>query len=378
MEAPFIFGKLATDDEYTDRQEEMQLLKNNFTSLINTIIISPRRWGKSTLVNRVAESFKKDRKAKTVICRLDIFNCRTEQQFYNAYANAILKSTTSAWEEFVSGVTKYLGKFIPKLTFSDVSQTYEFSFGLELKDPHLSIDEILDLPQKIAMDTDRKIVVCIDEFQNVHAYPDSLAFQQQLRAHWQLHSKVCYCLYGSKRHLLMNIFNEYEMPFYRFGDMHFLQKIKREEWVKFITKRFKATGKHISAALSGKIADTMQNHPYYVQQYSQQIWLRTQDECNEKILDEALNGLIDQLSLLFTNIIDSLKARQISFLLAIVDGETSFTSQETLQKYNLGSSANVKNLKNALLEKDIIDIIDSKNIEIQDPVFQLWIKKRFT
>ena len=377
MEAPFIYGKLAISDNYTNRRDEMQLLKNNFTGLINTMIISPRRWGKSTLVNQVAEVIKSERDTGIVICRLDIFNCRTEEQFYQAYANAILKSTTSAWTEFVGSVKKYMGKFLPKISFSDAAQTYELSFGVELNESKLSFDEIIDLPQQIANDTGKKIVVCIDEFQNIHEYQDTLAFQRKLRAHWQLHNNVCYCLYGSKRHLLMHIFSGYDMPFYKFGDILFLQKINRADWVAFITGRFEATGKHISETLSGRIADTMQNHPYYVQQYSQQAWLRTESECTETILDEALNGIIDQLSLLFTNIIDSLTARQIAFLAAIIEGETNFTSKPTLQKYNLGTSANVKNLKNALLEKDLIDILPQKRIVLQDPVFVLWMKKYY-
>ena len=377
METPFIYGKLAIADSYTDRQIEMELLKNNFMSLINTMIISPRRWGKSTLVNRVSELIKCQHNTEIVICRLDIFNCRTEEQFYKAYANAILKSTTSAWDEFVDGVKKYLGKFLPKISFSDATQSYELSFGFVLKESQLSIDDLLDLPQQIAIDSGKKIVVCIDEFQNIHYYHDTLAFQRRLRAHWQLHSNVCYCLYGSKRHLLMNIFNGYDMPFYRFGDIFFLQKIGRDDWIKFITGRFKVTGKHISETLSTKIADTMQNHPYYVQQYSHQVWLRTEIECTEIILNEALDGLLDQLSLLFTNIIDSLTARQISFLKAIVEGEINFTAKNTLQKYDLGSSANVKNLKNALLEKDLIDILPHHKIELQDPVFYLWMKRMY-
>ncbi|MCL2435972.1 MAG: ATPase [Lentimicrobiaceae bacterium] len=375
METPFVYGKLATLGNYTNRQKELQLLKNNFVNLINTTIISPRRWGKSSLVNHVSQIIQKEHNTEIIMCHLDIFNCRTEEQFYKAYANAILRSTSTKWEEFVAGVKKYLGRFLPKISFSDATQAYELSFGIELKEAELSLDEILDLPQQIASDTGKKIVVCIDEFQNINEYGDSLAFQRKLRAHWQLHNKVCYCLYGSKRHLLMNIFNSYEMPFYKFGDILFLQKISREDWVKFISERFTATGKQISDTLSGKIADTMQNHPYYVQQYSQQVWLRTDVKCTEMIMEEALEGLIDQLSLLFTNIIDSLAARQIAFLTAIVAGETNFSSKEVLKKYDLGTSANIKNLKNALLEKDLIDILPHKTIELQDPVLLLWLKK---
>jgi energy-coupling factor transporter ATP-binding protein EcfA2 len=375
MEVPFVFGKLALDDEFSNRQKEIQLLKNNFLSLTNTIIISPRRWGKSTLVHRASQIIHSEQNTKIVICHLDIFNCRTEEQFYKAYANSILKATSTAWNEFVEGVKKYLGKYLPKISFSDAAQSYELSFGFELMESHLSVDEILDLPQQIAIDTGKKIIVCMDEFQNIHAYRDTLAFQRKLRAHWQLHTKVGYCLYGSKRHLLMNIFNRYDMPFYKFGDILFLQKINREDWVRFISERFRASNKLISEALSGKIADTMLNHPYYVQQYSQQVWLRTEYACTEAILDEALNGIIDQLSLLFTNIIDSLTARQIALLVAIVEGESNFSSKETLQKYDLGTSANVKNLKKALLAKDLIDILPQKQVVLQDPVFQLWLKK---
>ena len=377
METPFIYGKFAIVGNFTNRQKEIQLLTSNFNNLINTMIISPRRWGKSTLVNHVSELIKSERNAGIIICRLDIFNCRTEEQFYKAYANAILKSTTTAWDEFVAGVKKYLGKFFPKISFSDAAQTYELSFGIELKETQLSLDEILDLPQQIAADTGKKIVVCIDEFQNIHEYHDTLAFQRKLRAHWQLHSQVCYCLYGSKRHLLMNIFNSYDMPFYRFGDILFLQKIGREDWVKFISGQFRATGKFISETLSGEIADRMQNHPYYVQQYSHQVWLRTENECTEAILNDALDGIIDQLSLLFTNIIDSLTARQIAFLTAITEGESNFTAKETLKNYNFGTSANVKNLKNALLEKDLIDILPQNKIELQDPIFFHWLKKEY-
>ena len=377
METPFIYGKLATADSYTNRRKEMQMLKNNFSGLINTIIISPRRWGKSTLVNRVSEEMRNERNTGIVICRIDIFNCRTEEQFYKTYANAIMKTATMAWDEFVDGVKKYLGKFLPRITFSDAAQTYELTFGVELKESQLSLDEILDLPQQIATDKGKKLVVCIDEFQNIHAYHDTLAFQRKLRAHWQLHSHVCYCLYGSKRHLLMNIFSSYDMPFYRFGDILFLQKISREDWIRFIIERFSVTGKNISEPLSAKIADTMQNHPYYVQQYSHQVWLRTENECTEAILAEALDELTDQFSLLFTNIIDSLTARQIAFLTAIVEGETNFTSKDVLKKYDFGTSANVKNLKKALLEKDLIDILPRHKIELQDPVFLLWLKCRY-
>lgn len=374
MNTPFIYGRIADKENFTNRVNEVELLTQNFNSLINTIIISPRRWGKTSLVNRVS-SILSEKNKEILICQVDIFNCRTEEQFYTAYANALLKTSTTAWEGFVSSVKKYLSHLAPIVSISDASQTYELSFGVELKGNKLSYDEILDLPEVLAADTGKKMVVCIDEFQNVNEYDESLAFQRKLRSHWQRHTSTCYCLYGSKRHMLLDIFNSYDMPFYKFGDILFLQKISREEWVKFIFKRFRDTGKHISEELCGEIADKMKNHPYYTQQLCQQVWLRTTSgECTNKTVETAFESLIGQLSLLFTNIIDSLTAKQINFLLAVADGVVNFSSKEVLTKYRLGTSANIKNLKKAALEKDLIDILSGNIIELQDPAFEYWIK----
>ena len=373
METPFLYGRIAEEVNFTDRESEVQQLIRHFDNLINTTIISPRRWGKTSLVNRVSDLITKSDK-EILFCHVDIFNCRTEEQFYEAYANAILKTTTNAWDEFVAGVKKYLGRFVPSVSFSDTTQTYELSFGLKLKENQLSFDEILDLPQVIANDIQKKIVVCIDEFQNINEYDEPLAFQRKLRSHWQKHSLVCYCLYGSKRHMLLNIFNDYNMPFYKFGEILFLQKIKREDWVKFISKRFADTGKYISEELCGQIADLMKNHPYYTQQLSQQVWFRTTKKCTKEVLDDAFTGLIGQLSLLFTNVIDSLTPKQINFLIAVADGVANFSTKEILEKYQLGTSANIKNLRKATLEKDLIDILPGNITEIQDPAFEYWLK----
>ena len=373
MEAPFVYGRIADDLNFTDRKNEVALLTQNFKNLINTVIISPRRWGKTSLVNKCAKLLSAETK-NTLVCHVDIFNCRTEEQFYTAYANALMRVSTSAWEEFVAGVKKYLSRMAPTVSLSEGSQSYELSFGIGFKDNRLSYDEILDLPQQIAKDKGKKIIVCIDEFQNINEYEDSLAFQRKLRAHWQTHTSVCYCLYGSKRHMLLSIFNDYSMPFYKFGDILFLQKIERKDWVAFISQRFADTGKQISDELSGMIADKMKNHPYYTQQLSQQTWLRTSKECSEAIVNEAFNSLIGQLSLLFTNIIDSLTSRQISFLIAVADGVVNFSSKDILKHYQLGTSANIKNLKKATLEKDLIDILPGNTIEIQDPAFEYWLK----
>lgn len=377
MEAPFVYGRIAEKENFTDRLQETELLIQNFNNLINTIIISPRRWGKTSLVHKAAQRLELADK-NIHICQIDIFNCRTEEQFYKIYANTILKAGTSAWDDFIAAAKKYLGKFIPLVSLSDGSQSYEFSFGIDFRDTKFSYDEILDLPEVMAKETGKKFIVCIDEFQNINEYEDPLGFQRKLRSHWQKHTSVGYCLYGSKRHMLLNIFNSYEMPFYKFGDVLFLQKIKEKDWTEFISKRFSDTKKSISDNLCANIVELTKGHPYYTQQLSQQVWLRTAKNCSQQIIEEAFQGLVGQLSLLFTNILDSLTPKQISFLIAVANQESNFSSKAVLAKYQLGTSANIKNLKKATLEKDLIDILPEEKIEMQDPIFEYWLKNIYS
>lgn len=372
MNIPFIYGKIADKENFTDRVTEQELLYQSFFSLVNTVIISPRRWGKTSLVNQVVQRFEKDK--SIMICQIDIFNCRTEEEFYKAYANAVLRAGSTAWDDFLASARKYLGRLLPTVTLTDLAHTHELSFGLDFKENKLTYDDILELPHTICQDTGKRIVVCIDEFQNINEYDDPLAFQRKLRSHWQRHTQVCYCLYGSKRHMLLDIFNSYNMPFYKFGNILFLQKIKREEWITFIQERFADSGKSISPESCGLIADLMKNHPYYTQQLSQQTWLRTTTTATPEIINQAFLDIIGQLSLLFSNIIDALTPKQISFLTAIANGVTNFSSKEVLTKYQLGTSANIKNLKKVATEKDLIDILPGNKIELQDPPFEYWLK----
>lgn len=374
MDIPFVFGKIADGEDFTDRVVDTEKLKNNFRGLVNTIIISPRRWGKTSLVNHALEQMGDDK--EYLVCKVDIFNCRTEAQFYQTYVNAILKASYSKMDDFIAAAKKYVGSFGPKLTLSDCSMQYELALGVDFKDKQYSYDEILDLPQKIALEKGKKFIVCIDEFQNVSSYVDSLGFQRKLRSHWQTHNRVGYCMFGSKRHILLDIFSNYEMPFYKFGDIMFLDKIGEEDWVKFIVSRFADTGKKISETVARLITQKVDCHPYYVQQLSQLAWLRTQKNCKESIVDEAFESLVGQLSLLFSNLVDSLTAKQISFLQAVAYGEKNFSSREVLTKYQLGTSANIKNLKKAMQDKDLIDVLPDV-ITLQDPVFAYWLKEKY-
>ncbi len=370
MKTPFVFGKIATADNFTDRDKETALLVSNFQSLINTIIISPRRWGKSSLVSRAAE-FAATQDAKLKICKIDLFNVRSEGHFYELLARNVLKATSSKWEESVESTKKFFSRLVPKIVITGEMQN-EVMLSFDWDELKSDPDEILDLAEKIAAAKGIKLVVCIDEFQNISEFDKTDFFQKRLRSHWQQHQNVSYCLYGSKRHMMLDVFTDSSMPFYKFGHLLFLDKIDTPSFVEFIVERFESTGKYISKELASLIVGMADNHPYYVQQLAQQVWLRTADECSKEIVDDAHLSLVEQLSLLFVTITESLATNQINLLKAILSGEKALSSQESIKKYRLVSSSNINRSKKSLIEKDILD--DRAGvIEFQDPMYKFWL-----
>jgi len=375
MNIPFVYGKIVEDADFTDRTDETAHLMGNFLSLTNTAIISPRRWGKSSLVAKAIKATQVEQK-DILFVRMNVFKCDNPQEFYSLFAKKILEDISSSSEALLANAKEFIARLFPKLTIGDPLSQYELSLGVDLRNDPIG-EDILDLPQQIATKKRKKVVVCIDEFQQIGEFRDTLKFQKTLRTHWQDHSDVAYILYGSKKHMMLHIFGEYNSPFYRFGDMMFLPKIANEEWQKFIVERFKETGKSITPDLAGYLAEQVENHPYYVQQLAQYTWLRTTDICSETIINQALQAMLDSLNLQFVNLMDTLTEKQRSFLCAVSEGVKNLSATATLQRFQLGTSGHIRILKDALTKRDLIEVT-GKEIEMQDPLLKRWIVQEYS
>ena len=176
--------------------------------------------------------------------------------------------------------------------------------------------------------------------------------------------------------MMLNIFGEYKSPFYKFGDIMFLPKISNGDWRIYIMDRFRESGKTIDSDVAGYLAQSVENHPYYVQQLAQLSWLRCEETCTKETVDGALSRLLDSLNLQFMNIMDSVTDKQKSYLCALADGVSKMTSSHVLSSYKLGTNGNVRIIRNALMKRDLIDV-EGKSVQIQDPVFKLWIQRQY-
>lgn len=371
MDKAFIYGMSVEGKNFTDRELETKRLQLNFENGMNSILISPRRIGKTSLVKKVKSLTEgKDR----IVVFMDIYKCRSEYEFYEKFASSVIQATSTKMEQMVQTAKEFIMSITPKITYSpDPGTEYTLSLGITPKTN--TPEEILDLPERIAQKKGIQMVVCIDEFQQIGEMPDSLTVQKTIRSVWQHHRNVCYCLFGSKQHLMNNLFYSRKMPFYQFGDMFFLKKIPTEKWVPFITSRFKDAGKQISEKLAERICQTVDNYSSYVQQLAWNVLVVSDSIVTEQTFQEGLEATFAQVTPFFVELTANLTTYQMNLLRAICSGfHEDFGKKEVTSQYDLGSRSNLVKLKKALIEREIIEQTED-GLFISDPLFERWFKQ---
>ncbi len=370
MEKAFVYGMSVEGENFTDRVKETKRLKMDLENGINVILVSPRRIGKSSIVRKVTKEITSS-KIKTVF--MDIYDCRSEYDFYNRFASELLKQTATKTGQVIENIKKFLVRLTPKISFSPEPMS-DFSLSLGITPQNYKPEEILQLPEIIGQAQGVHIVVCIDEFQQIGEMSDTLTIQKRLRGIWQHQRNVSYCLFGSKKHLMNKLFQNRKMPFYQFGEMMYLDKISTEDWVPFICSRFESQGKQISAEFARLICETVENNSSYVQQLAWNVMAETEKVTTKEDFNRGVDALLAQCSALFEEQLKGLTGYQINFIRALCDGVSSdFGSKAILETYNLGTKSNISRIKTALLSKEMIDY-DKDHVFLEDPVLKIWFK----
>lgn len=375
MKNPFQYGKVAEQENFIDRDVDRRFLKDILYSGTNVILISPRRWGKSSLVKKAMAELR-DEHPEVKVVHLDAFPITSSQEFYAVFAREVLKATSSHIEALMDNVGRFLKNIAPKVSFSPEPMS-EFSFSIEFGDKDFNPAEVLSLPERIAEDKGIQIIVCIDEFQRLARLVDYDKLESQMRSVWQHQQRVSYCLYGSQRHMMSDIFDSPEKPFYRFGQMYNLKKIASEDWVRYIQDRFKVTGKEISLELAQKITDIAECHSWYVQQIASAVWNFANVQASEESLGKALEWCIDVNGEAYQRLCENFTESQIGLLRAIASGETKLSASQTISKYRLGTSASVIKNKRQMANNDVITLSKTAPPQFLDPIFGLWFRQNY-
>ena len=375
MEKSFVYGVAVTDYNFTGREEETRRLKQNFENGINSILISPRRWGKTSLVDHVCRQLEN---SNIITVRLDIFGCKSEYDFYNVLVAAVLKQTASKIQLWMDEAKDFLARLTPRINIP-IDSTSEISVSLGITPETHSPEEVLNMVEVIAKRKDRHIVVCIDEFQQVGEFENSRSVQAKLRAAWQHHHYTSYCLFGSKRHMMSSMFLSRNMPFYQFGDLMWLQKIPISDWTDYIVSHFESAGRRISNETAIKICESVDLYPSYVQHLASIVLNNTPvgETATAEHLPSAIKELISTNEALYMQQIEPLSGYQMNLLRAVVSGiHSGYNEKKVRSQFDLGSPSNIVRLRDALIERDLL-FSEMRQLYPTDPVFSLWFKQRF-
>lgn len=367
----FIFGKPVEGEYFTDREADARRLAANFRGGVSTFLLSPRRWGKTSLIKKVMREVQSD-ELKVVF--VDVFKCKSPIDFAETVASAVLSQTASKTEEFLENAKAFLGRVNFGINISpDPLSVFDVKLGLA--DDKSDISNALSVPERVAAKKGIRLLVCIDEFQQIGEFNDTMSFQKELRTIWQHQGNVTYCLFGSKNHMMERLFDTPDKAFFKFGDIMYLKTIPLNYWQEFISGKFNGAGKSITPGQIEYICNVVNYHSSYVQQLCWYVFLSSSDVVTDDDVKIGIEELISQNTSLFESWTENLSAYQMRLLTALADGiHEGLSSAEIISRYRLVSSANVVAVKKSLLEKNLI-YAEGRKLYLTDPVMGMWLRR---
>jgi len=225
MRNPFVYGKVARGECFADRAREVEELSADILAGQNVILFSPRRYGKTSLILEVLDQL---RTQGVLTVYLDLFRITSEEEFVAAYAREIARLCGGGMKAVLKKVRELLPRLIPRVSLKGEGFEVEFTFDLRVEREPLLAD-LFEAVATIARERGRPAAVVFDEFQEIARWDKGEKIQRTMRAHFQHHPEVSYVFMGSKRHLMHELFQNKNRPFYRFGKHFPLGKIPKEE-----------------------------------------------------------------------------------------------------------------------------------------------------
>lgn len=376
MDNPFIFRAYQTKELFCDRQEELKSLVTNTLSSADTTLIAQRRIGKTGLIYRLIDEIRMQNLPVLPIY-VDIFATRSLEDFVKVLSTAIMNAIPER-----SSIGKKFAMFIrslrPIITYDPLTSTPQIQLTLHSEDEQ---KQTLSGLLTFLDGHDKKVLLAIDEFQQIREYPEKNV-EAMLRTIIQTLNNVTFLYCGSKRHMMLDIFGGERNPFYRSTAFVTLQKLDREIYAEFITKHFRDGGFDIDDAAVDYILDWTRRHTYFTQRLCHTVYDMAQGTVDVALVKQAAAHILQSDSVVFGQYQQLLTAGQWNFLIAIAKEVevTQVTSRQFLRKYHLGNPSSVSRIVSALVEKNLLDenINDGEATYCLNDVFlSRWLEEKY-
>jgi len=365
---PFAINSYFGNEYFCDRKSEIQTLLLNIKNRNSTTLISQRRMGKTSLIQHLFNNLP----PKHISISLDIFSTNSRADLLNNLTTAI---ATTVPEE--SNIGKKIWKFIkslqPNIGFDPLTGAPSVSFKLSPQENDTYIESVFNFLEA----QPQKVVIAIDEFQQILQYPEANT-DVWLRTFIQKLNNVVFIFSGSQTHLMADLFTNPQRAFYRSTQFINLNKIDSEIYSTFIKRLFKKEERNISQGIINQIIDWTHGHTYYVQAVCAKLFDTGIKEISTEELRIAKLSILSAEQSFFMKYRNLLSNKQWKLLnaIAIESRLLKPTSAAFISEYKLGSSAVVLRALDALIKKDMVyyDYNDdgTKFHAVIDVFFERW------
>ncbi|MBN2779261.1 MAG: ATP-binding protein [Bacteroidales bacterium] len=359
MENPFKFGSIVQGEYFTNRVKEIGEITNVISSKNHLILISPRRFGKTSLIKKVLT----ETNHKQVFLNLQAYN--SPEEFASKLLSEIYKNFS------IQKLTDYIKGFriVPSVNINPVSQDISVSFTQSGK-KQIILEDVFNLLEKLSA---KKKVICVfDEFQDIFRIDKSL--DRILRTIMQGHQNVNYIFLGSEESMMKYIFEDVKSPFYHFGYLMNLSPISEDDFKNFISNRFKHSKVGILPEQIIEILGFTKSHPFYTQQLAFNVWnniVLTENNKNKVI--ETIEQVVQKHDNDYERLWQNLNNTDRKLLKGLALLEMSPMTSEFGVYSGLRSTSTVLSSLKRLIQRSYLIKVDGK-YTIEDPFFSIWIK----
>jgi len=358
---PFKFGSIVEGPYFTDRTGEMARVKSILNSSNHLIVISPRRYGKSSLVLKVIGELKRPviTLDLQLVTGVEDFAAQLLKRIYRVYP----------FEKIKQFVRRF--RIIPTIALNPVNNEVDIAFQ-PAASPMPALEDVLNLVEQLSSKKNRAIVV-FDEFQEVPFGDPNLP--RLLRSVMQQHQRINYIFLGSQESLIRNIFEKKKSPFYHFGMLMPLGKISPEDFEIYLMNGFSGI-KGVDKTVVAGILKFTGCHPYYTQQLAFVVWERlTRGDGVADPIEQAIEELVRIHDMDYERIWNGFNKTDKKLLIGLTLSTQTPLSEAFYRKYGLGASSTVfSSLKRMMQQGSITKT--GNGYEIDDPFFERWIIRR--
>lgn len=371
---PFIVTGKIEPEYFCDRITESAKFIKSVVNGNNLVIISPRRMGKTGLIQFCYDNHEIINEYYTFF--IDILHTSSLREFTYLLGREIYETLLPKNRKMSDLFIRTLKSISGKFGFDPITGTPTFNIELgDIDRPEYTLEEIF---QYLA-DADKPCIVAIDEFQQIAKYPEK-NIEALLRTHIQKLRNCNFIFAGSERHMMQEMFTSAARPFYHSADILELKAIAPEIYIPFIVGHFEKRNRQISAENVGKVYNLFKGHTYYIQKTFNEAFADTPDgeECTLEIIRSAIDNMISSNDTIFREILSNIPEKQKEVLYAIAkdDQAERITSTYFIKRHSLSSASSVQSAVKKLLEKDTITEIN-KVYSVTDKLFAMWINRLY-